>query len=321
MAEKSMMRLGLIVNPRALGVQKDAGLTARLREILLRARVSGALYETRSQRELEEALSKMARQGTQVVAVCGGDGTHLMTLSTLRRTFSQLPKVAILRGGTVNTIAQNLRISGTPEQLLERLVGALEQDRVGTVTQDLIEVERPGAAPLTGFLFASLMGSRFLEAYYGGISPGRTWATFLAARTVGSSLLKGPFSKWLFEPTPAEIHLDGRPRDEVAAPRLLIASTVRDVGIGMKVSWQAGREPGRFHFLASGLSTPKMALQLHRVLAGHPLAGKPHLDELASRAELRFSTPQTFTLDGELFRSAEVAIRIGPALEVVTFPR
>jgi diacylglycerol kinase family enzyme len=78
------------------------------------------------------------------------------------------------------------------------------------------------------------------------------------------------------------------------------------------VTWQAGRQPQRFHLVASGLSTTAMALQLDRVLRGKPLEGSPHIDRLAQKAQIRFDRPQTYTLDGDLFRSREVEIAIGP---------
>jgi hypothetical protein len=102
----------------------------------------------------------------------------------------------------------------------------------------------------------------------------------------------------------------------VPEPRLLLASTVPDVGLGMRVTWQAGQQPGRFHLVASSLTTLSMAMQLHRVLGGQPLAGEPHLDRLAQTATVRFTRPQTFTLDGDLFREREVALSVGPRLWV-----
>ena len=85
----------------------------------------------------------------------------------------RLPAFAILRGGTVNTIAQNLDIHGKPEEILDAPGRRVANGGVPTVGQDLLEVNG-----LYGFLFASPMGARFLEAYYGGIHPGVVSATF-----------------------------------------------------------------------------------------------------------------------------------------------
>ena len=223
----------------------------------------------------------------------------------------RLSAFAILRGGIVNTIAGNLAIHGRPDELLGRVVAAARNGGVPTVAQDLIEVNG-----LYGFLFASLMGARFLEAYYGGLAPGLISATVLTARTVVSSFIQGRTARWLFSPVAVTLTVDG-----VALPseayRLLVASTVPDVGMGFRVPWQAGREPGRFHLVASGLSTTAMAMQLHRVFRGRPLLGAPHLDRLATRAHIRFDAPQSYTLDGDLFRATEVSIATGPRIAIV----
>lgn len=299
------MKIAVILNPNALGVRRAPDLPARLGRVLGRA---GEVVVTRTPAELSAAARRLQREGVGVVAACGGDGTNLSIITELVNAWGRdhLPTFAILRGGTVNTIAQNLGIHGRPEEILARLVARAAAGEVPTVGQDLLEVNG-----LYGFLFAALMGARFLEAYYGGVRPGPAWAGLLAARTVASSLVQGAFARWLFAPVEMELSVDGAPVPPHPY-RLLVASTVRDVGIGMKVTWQAGRQPQRFHLVASGLSTTSMALQLHRVLGGRPLAGAPHLDRLAARAHVRFASLQTYTLDGDLFRAREVTLAAGP---------
>jgi diacylglycerol kinase family enzyme len=301
------MKLAVIVNPNALYVRKRPHLLAALREVVERHHAGAAVVETRTPDDLRRAAEAFRADGVDLVATCGGDGTNLSTITAMVEAYGRdaLPSFAILRGGTVNTIAENLRIRGAPVEILERLCKSDDPPLVG---QDLLECNG-----LYGFLFAAAMGARFLEAYYGGPVSGPAWASVLAARTVASSLMTGRFARWLFSPVPVELEIDGR-RAPVEAPRLLLASTVPDVGIGMKVTWQAGRQPGRFHVIASNLTTVQMALQLHKVLTGRPLDGGPHLDVLASSARLRFAEAQTFTLDGELFRERDVRLSIGPRI-------
>jgi diacylglycerol kinase family enzyme len=305
--------IAVVVNPNAHGVRRRAGLTDRLRR---RLGSRGDLVETRGAEDLHRAAERFAARGVDLVATCGGDGTNLSTFTELVRAYGEerVPRVALLRGGTVNTIAQNLKVHGDPETLLDRLCQRLDAGgALPMVTQDLLRVN-----DMYGCLFASAMGARFLEAYYRGPVLGPAWAGLLAARTVGSSLVGGRFARWLFQPVPLALTIEGEVATAVTGARLLLASTVRDVGIGMKVTWQAGRAPKRFHLVASGLSTPRMALQLHRVVAGRPLTGRPHLDRLATSAEVRFTEPQSFTLDGELFSAREISLRSGPRLCVVT---
>lgn len=302
--------IGVILNPHAHAVKRRPGMRERLAAIL---GSRGEVVETRSPEDLTHALDRLMGSGAQVIATCGGDGTNLSTITELVRKFgaTRLPAFALLRGGTVNTVAENLAIRGQPEELLARLIARREAGELSLRGQDLLHV-----SGRYGFLFAAAMGARFLEAYYERREPGPGWAALLAARTIASSLVYGPFARRLFSEVPAELEVDGRPERAVSHPRLLLASTVPDVGIGMRVTWQAGRQPGRFHLIASHLSTAKMALQLPRVLAGRPLAGSPHLDVLARSAHLRFPSPEPFTLDGELYRAREISIEIGPRLSI-----
>ena len=303
--------LGVVVNPNANGLRRDGRLADRLRAILGN---HGALRVTHTASELESAIDHFAHLGCDLIATCGGDGTNLATITQLATRLGEehLPRLAILRGGTVNTVASNLGIHGSSEDLLQRLVERLRRgEPLPDVRQDVLVVNGN-----YGFLFAAAMGARFIEAYYGGPMQGVAWATALAARTVASALVQGTFARWLFEPIPVELWADGV-RQPVERVRLLLASTVPDVGIGMKVTWQAGRVPRQLHLIASSLSTTTMALQLRRVLAGEPLRGTPHLDRLAGEVEIRFAVPQTYTLDGDLFRDARINIRCGPPIRIL----
>lgn len=308
------MRLGVVLNRNA------AGGRARRVGARIGALVDdlGAVRETRTPEDLARAVEEFAAAGCEIVASCGGDGTNLSTITQVIhrwpavRPDEPLPRIALLRGGTVNTIASNLGVAGRPDEILARLVAALRGGPpLREIGQDLLEVNG-----MYGFLFAAGMGARFLEVYYGGLVQGPLWAGALAARTALSALVQGRFARWLFAPVECELSADGE-RLDLDAVRLLLAAVVPDVGIGMRVTWRGGAEPGRFHLVASGLSTPAMALQLDRVLAGRPLRGQPHIDRLAARLDVRFARPQTFTLDGELFREREVHIAVGPRVRVL----
>jgi diacylglycerol kinase family enzyme len=305
--------VGVVVNPNALGVRRDPSIARRLREVL---GDDGEVFETHTPVELRAAVDALADRGCDLVCICGGDGTNLSTISRLieRMGEDRLPRLAILRGGTVNTVAKNLGIRGTPVEMLARIVARVRAgEPLDDVGQDLIAVNG-----MHGFLFAAGMGARFLEAYYGAPAQGVAAAGALAARTIASSLLQGSYARWLFHPVEIELHADGE-RVPIERARLVVISTVRDVGIGMRVAWRAGTTPGRFHLVASALPTRAMALQLHKVVAGRRLAsdGPTHADRLAARVELRFAGPQSFTLDGELFRGDHVTVGIGPRVRIV----
>src|SRR5262245_7524841 len=113
--------IGVIVNPNALGVRRRRGLRERLTALAGR---HAEVIETRTPAELRVAIERFRAAGKRVLATCGGDGTNLSTITETVRAWGEesLPTFAILRGGTVNTIAENLGIHGEPDAIFERLV-------------------------------------------------------------------------------------------------------------------------------------------------------------------------------------------------------
>ncbi len=305
--------LTILANPRARGVRRDPGLPARLAEI---ARGHGEVITTAGD-ELSSISAGLAARGVSLVALCGGDGTGQAVLTELCRAYAAcarpLPRIVLLRGGTINTVAANLGVHGTPEALLARLVDRIRRKLpLPVVMQSLLEVDGR-----LGFLFAAALGARFLELYYDHPSPSPARAAALAVQISASALVNGARARQLLAPLPVELELDEAPPLRMDGLRVLVASTVIDVGIGMRLCPRAGEDASRFQLVASALSPAQMALQLPAVRAGCPLEGAPHLDPLVSRATVRFASDEPYTLDGDLFRARSLKIAIGPRLSIV----
>ena len=131
------------------------------------------------------------------------------------------------------------------------------------------------------------MGGRFLEAYYER-NPQTAWdAAAMAARTLGSIFVWGKLARRLFAVTPLSLAVDGR-ATSITRPRLLVAATVPDMGVGFKVAWQARTVPGQLHVVASELTMFGMGSQSWRSWLQRPLKGRPHLDVLCAGAEVEF---------------------------------
>ena len=334
-----MARLGLIVNPRARRASQP-GMVSELEDICHRTPgLSFRIFLTHSQAELDAAMQRLADLGTDILAPCGGDGTLTATLSAAYRVFGpSLPSFLPLAGGTINTIARNLGANEPPQQRLTKVLHSLGQEGgLAHRLQATVLVRSHGEFPLNfqtlgprvdipqvsgeriGFLCSAAMGARFLAAYTATPHRGLLSASVLAIRTIASSLIPGggPLARWLFSPLPTELWVDGLRQPEPTY-QLLIASTVPDVGLGMRVPWRAGSVTDRFHLIASSLSTVQNALQVPRMLRGEPLRGSPHLDTLAVTSTLRFEQPEPIVLDGELFCAQHLDLSIGPTLRVIS---
>jgi hypothetical protein len=149
-------------------------------------------------------------------------------------------------------------------------------------------------------------------------------AVALAARTLGSALVSGPFARRLFAPQRVDVRTDGVPPVRVELS-LLVAATVRSVGLGFRPSYRAGEQPGRFHLVASGLGPADLALRAHRCWAGRPLEPSTtspaiHLDRLSQRAELvalDADAPLTYVFDGDSYTDHRLELTAGPRLALI----
>lgn len=334
------LRIGIVVNPLARRTGSPE-LPGRLEERCRAAGASVTVAVTRAPEELPGALKELGPE-LDVLAVCGGDGTMMATVSAAISLYeSQLPALLLLPGGTMNTVARNLGLRGRPEVILGRLLQSAATPKglrtVPRFVQEVMRVETHDEQPLIkgrlmatsdgvspgrtryGCIFGAAMGARYLSAY--ARHPSLFWAAWLGLRTVGSALIPGggPFARWLFERTPARLVIDGQPADEHAF-RLILCATVPDVGLGMRVPWQAGCVPGRFQLIASSLPITQNALQVVRMQRGQPLRGQPHIDRLAQRVELRFESSQPLTLDGDLFAASALELGLGPQLQLLLPP-
>ena len=302
--------IGIVTNPKARGLRRDRHLTRRLREIV---GPWGQVREAPSRAGLGEVIREYRDLGVDVLGTCGGDGTNLAVLSEAVRAFrpGELPTFLFLRGGTVNTAANELGIRGHPEEILGRLMRRYRRRLpLPTVQRGLL-----GVQSRHGFLFGAGMAGRFFEAYYGGPVGGVAWASVLAARIIGSAFIGGGFARWIFDPLEAEIVADG-----VRLPHgrfsLIIAGTIANAGLGFKPTYRAPEHADRFQLIASGLTPARLAANTARCLRGTKLEGEPHFDLVCQEARIGFARPQTYTFDGDLFRDGQVTIVAGPRISV-----
>lgn len=305
-----MSIIGVITNPRARAVARDPMLPRRLAQI---GGKSTLVVETRDLDEVPSAVREFADRGVQVIAACGGDGTSQALLTEMVRTYGdRLPRLAILRGGTVNTVANNLGIRGSPEDIFTRLVACRNRGMVEP-TEKRAALSVNGAV---GFLFGAAFASRFYEIYNRRSDRGAARAVLMAARVTSSALLGGAYARDLFRPVTARITADGNLLPGTSWT-LLVASTLMDVGLGIRITYRALERPDCFHLVASGLSPFHLARQFHKTFMARPLAGPGHHDLLLGEMEVEFPEgPQPYILDGDLFQADRLEVRAGPAVRL-----
>ncbi len=307
----------LIVNPHAGRIARDPALVGRLSRLAGTARV----FVTETLQELDRAAAVLARVGASRVVLCGGDGSFARGISALFQAGALHPGVGLtfLSAGTVGTVARGL---GQPRELEVGLRRALASD-ARFEPRPSLEVMSEGRGQLTrhlGFIFGTGLVARFFERYYREGAGGRLHAARVVARVFAGSLRDDAYAQSVLGEVACQLVVDGRQLAPDAFS-LILCSTLRDVGLGLKVCHRAGEDPARLHLVASALPPAQLGPQLGRALRGAPLAGgEAHFDALCREFLLQFPAEGAWVLDGELLHAARAWVRPGPRLSLLASP-
>jgi len=309
--------IGIVSDPRARSNRARPGLAARLRA---RLGGDGEVLEAHEPAEVEVAVRRLCAAGVELLGVSGGDaaGQRVVTALAQARSGAPLPRLLLLRGGAMDTVARGQGIAGTPETILRAL---LESRRRGqplrTVERDLLRVEADGGPPQFGFLLGTGAAVTLVEAWQGtGPEPSPLSAVLVLLRALGSAVRGGPLAGALSRREPVRVESDGEewPDDGLLA---LLAGTTPDVGLGLRALERCAEQAGFFH--AVGLTAPllALALDLPRLRAGRPWRRRHAYDQVARELILTADRPR-FVLDGNVL-AAERQLRIstGPGIEIV----
>jgi diacylglycerol kinase family enzyme len=291
------------------------------------ARRAGAtVHETLDLGDLARVADGIATRGARAVVLVGGDGSVMRGLSALASAYggAPLPPVGLAGGGTMCTIARNHGMRGDRQAWAARVVHAACEGTGRRVDVPTLRVRR-GADPRAGvadddhvgFIFGTGLVARFFEAYDAAPRPGAATAASLAARVFAGSLAGSSFARHVLSPMRCRLAVDGQTHT-AGAWSLVLAATVRDVGLHFLVPYRAGEDIDRFHVVASGLSAHALGVQLPRVMAGRPLQGEPRVDALARSLHVAFDEVEgAYILDGDRFQAHEVTVTDGPRVTLV----
>lgn len=317
------MRIDVIVNTTARLYKSSP---ARLEKARRACEGAADLHLTESLEDLAAVCRGIASRGSDLVILSGGDGSFMAGVTELERAFVQqghgapLPRVALLPGGTVATIARNWGFAGDPEVHLAQLL-----ERPG----DLRSIQRPTLRVASrlgpvwtsrvGFIFGTGLVAKFFEVYYAEGAGGYAGSARIVARVFAESFFGGAYARRILEPLPCSLEVDGRML-EPRAWSLICAAVVRDFGIHMRVTYRAAEDLRRPHLVASPLPPHKLGPRAPLVLAGKPIGGPGHFDDLIGELTIRFPGEGPFVLDGDMLRADEIRVTAGPPLEVILPP-
>ena len=313
------MTVDLVVNRNARRLGDDSPLRARL--VGTAHRGGARVHETRSLEELDRVARELADQGTDAVVLAGGDGSHMGGVSALARAFGgQLPRVAFAPGGTVSTVARNLAGASSSASWGERLVRAVCDGAARARDVPSLRVRDDGGGDRVGFIFGAGLVAHFFDVYDAAPHQGVGPAARIAGRVFLGSLVGAPLARRVLKPVACAVEVDGD-EQPARAWSLVLASVVRDVGLGVRATYRAGESFDRFHVVASTLSPRGLVVQVPRVLSGRPMrsAGHAAVDAMARTLRVRFDEPEaSYVLDGDVVRARDVSVEPGPVVPLLS---
>lgn len=266
---------------------------------------------------IEAVARELAAAQVDILAVCGGDGTHFRTLSALRRIYdgAALPLFLPLRGGTMNYIARSIGcMRGSPEHVLAHVAHDYRHGRTHDVVERQLLLVNDEYA---GFVMGCGLVANYLALYYDEPAPGPWTAVRLLVRLIASAAAGTSLVRGVFRRVEADVDCDGE-RVPFRTFTMILAGTVTNVALGFKPMYLAARKRHHFHLLAGPVQPLRIARKILRVRRGYPLDEPELYDNLAREVTVRFAAPTRFMMDGDLIEPVEaLRLRTGPTVSMI----
>lgn len=156
-----MLRVGIISNPFAKIIKRNPEYNTRLWYTLANY---GQLEVTHSAEQLEQVCQEFNARKINLVGIVGGDGSISLTLSALLKSYgaNNLPKILLLKGGTINFLAKNLGIKKEAQLCLEDTLQIINKKQA--MNETILSTLHVNGR--LGFIFANGIATSFLQEFY-----------------------------------------------------------------------------------------------------------------------------------------------------------
>lgn len=313
-AEVVMPGIGIILNPYSRSNRKNP---ERVKHLGFIVGDRGSCHATDTLEEVRELAEEFKKRDIEILGISGGDGTLHKTLTTFIEVYGEkpLPRVALLRGGTMNNMANQFDIKGTPEKILSNLIVKYhESESFREIKINLIKVNG-----MYGFLFGMGLINRFIDIYQnceGGPTPAR--GAMLLARAVSSAVINGRFAQHLCERFDAKITIDGK-EQPFANYMMIFSGTMKTLGLGFKPLYRTMSEPGKFQTVAISATPRQIIATFPQAFLSRPSKSEHYVDEMGSTITIELARPMPYTIDGDLpeHPAQKIEISRGPELTFI----
>lgn len=305
-----MSPLVVLTNARSRDNRRDPGLIGRLRA----AAPDVPVESPATLADLDAVVARLQRDPPARLGVHGGDGTlHRVITSWLTQGGAPLPELVLLRGGTMNIVADSVGVKLRPEPLLRRL-----RDGVSHTVRTLLRVDL-GDTVVWGFLSGNGIVARFLEKYYEVPDPTPIDAARLLARGAVSAVVGGTTIRALTRPWVGRVVVDGVAMGPPRPWTAVAIGSVEQLGLAFRVFHLLRPGDDAFHVVALSGSVTDLALELPRLWAGRGPRREGNTEHLVRELILEGDEPMALMVDGDFHRASggRVIVRPGPPVRFV----
>lgn len=312
---RAMGGIGIITNPNS---KLNKKMPARGRLLGYIVGQFGNLEITNSVDDIGRVATLFKEKAIETLAINGGDGTISRTLTAFVRAYGNepLPQVLILRGGTINMLADNLGIRGSPEEILVRML----ESQSGLRTRRVKPLATLSVGGQYGFLFGNGLVARFLAEFYKK-KTGPIGSLLLVLKIYLNWLISyRNYSKMVFS-EPYRVAFDGQASPVIHNSLAMMASTVERMPLGVRLFPEVAKGLSRFQFFSLEMSARSLPWRLPlAVMSNRPGRWFGKVTKMGSQLVISAeSGKQSYTIDGELFEApnGRLAVDIGPVVQFV----
>ncbi|MBI4366572.1 MAG: sphingosine kinase [Deltaproteobacteria bacterium] len=307
-----MPGIGIILNPHSSSNRRNP---ERIRRLAFIVGDKGSCHATQDVLDVPQIAREFQARGIDILGISGGDGTIHHTISTFIEVYGDrpVPMIALLRGGTMNNVANAVGVRGMPESILSNLIVKYHEGAAFRQT----EVHTLCINGKHGFLFGNGLATRFIEEYIRCGEGGALKAGWLMARSILGCLLHHPFILRMARRFDAKVTVDG-----VEWPFknyvVLDAGTVEPFGLGFKPFYRAREREGHFHMIGFSMTPRRIVATLFPIWLGRPTGSEHYLEDLAREVVIETPEPQAYMVDGEICPpTPRVTLTCGPRLHMI----
>lgn len=309
-----MPGIGVINNPRSRQNKRHPERIGRLSYMLGQ---SGSSRETWTFDELDEVMAEFKRREIDILAINGGDGSNHVTLSSMIKIYGDapLPKIALLRGGTLNTVSNACKIKGTTEWLLYNL----QEKYANGLPFETIERNLMRIGDYHGFLFGNGLIANFMDTYYETGTPSAVQGGKVLLRGVFSAIFRTPLAKAWFAPVRAKVTIDDSEVLPYDAFATMAIGSIHEIGLGFTTWPRCVAEPDRLHALFLLGSPFAIVRDLPYIWLGRPMHPRFCEERVPRRVRIEAQHSFKYTIDGDMHDCVDgrLIVECGPRLTII----